>query len=210
MSNKAKIEASKNGPLMVSELTNFNNSKGKEIKHGESMALCRCGQSSNKPFCDGSHIKANFSDAKLAGREPNKTDNYVGKDITIHDNRGVCSHAGHCTDNSPKVFRSNSSPWIDPDGEETEKTKKTIKMCPSGALSYDSGNEHYKDQEREEAITIEKNGPYRVSGGLEFIDRDGNQPESREHYCLCRCGASKNKPFCDGAHWHIGFKDEKN
>jgi CDGSH-type Zn-finger protein/ferredoxin len=206
----AKIEAIKNGPLLVEGLKSFKNSKSEDIKNTDGMALCRCGQSSNKPFCDGTHYKAGFTDGKEDGRLPDEVKSYEGKDITIHDNRGVCSHAGHCTDNSPKVFRMKDQPWIAPDEDDADRTKKTIKMCPSGALAYDAGDEHYKDQNREPGINIEKDGPYRVVGGPDFRDVEANKPESKEHYSLCRCGQSKNKPFCDGAHWHAKFKDEKN
>ena len=94
--------------------------------------------------------------------------------------------------------------------KDTHKTAKTICMCPSGALSYTRDGVLHKDQDRKPSITISKDGPYRVVGGIEFEDPDGNKPESEEHYTLCRCGASNNKPFCSGAHWHIKFKDPKN
>jgi len=210
MKENAKINVSKNGPLVISGLANFNNSQGMPVEHGDCMRLCRCGASKNKPFCDDAHITIGFEDAKRPGRLPDRVKDYAGQDITIHDNRGVCSHAAHCTDNSPKVFRMNKRPWIDPDGEEAAKTKRTIRLCPSGALSYDTKDEHYKDQDRAEAINIEKNGPYRVVGGVALADKDGNRPESREHYTLCRCGAGKNKPFCDGTHWQVKFEDEYN
>jgi hypothetical protein len=83
-------------------------------------------------------------------------------------------------------------------------------MCPSGALSYTKDGILYKDQDREAGITISKNGPHRVVGGVELKDSKGSKPESKEHYTLCRCGGSKNKPFCSGQHWYIGFEDDKN
>ena len=83
-------------------------------------------------------------------------------------------------------------------------------MCPSGALSYTKDGVLYKDRDREPAITVSKNGPYYVVGGIESKDPMGSKPESKEHYTLCRCGASTNKPFCNGAHWDINFKDDKN
>ena len=83
-------------------------------------------------------------------------------------------------------------------------------MCPSGALSYTKDGVHYKDQEREPAIEIAQNGPYNIVGGIEFNDPIGSKPESKEHYTLCRCGASKNKPFCTGEHHDIHFEDDKN
>jgi CDGSH-type Zn-finger protein len=59
-------------------------------------------------------------------------------------------------------------------------------------------------------VTITQDGPYAVTGGIELVDQPLGEGASTEHYTLCRCGGSKNKPFCDGTHWHIGFKDEKN
>jgi CDGSH-type Zn-finger protein len=56
-------------------------------------------------------------------------------------------------------------------------------------------------------VTVTKDGPYAVTGGIELADVVFGEGASTEHYTLCRCGASKNKPFCDGSHWHVGFKD---
>ena len=89
--NKPSIEPTKNGPYKVGNLKNFNNYKGKPHETKQTMFLCRCGGSSNKPFCDGTHNKIGFTDEKKPDREPDKMDNYKGKALTIHDNRGVCS-----------------------------------------------------------------------------------------------------------------------
>jgi CDGSH-type Zn-finger protein len=207
---KPTIEPTKNGPYMVKNLTNLKNSRGETITTKPVMMLCRCGGSKNKPFCDGTHVKKGFTDEKEDDRVPDKLDDYKGKKITIHDNRGVCAHRGYCTDNAPTVFRSGKEPWIDPDGADAEETKKVIKTCPSGALSYTKDGILYKDQDREPAITTSKDGPYDVVGGPELKDPSGSSTESKEHYTLCRCGGSKNKPFCDGQHWYIKFKDSKN
>ena len=99
---------------------------------------------------------------------------------------------------------------IEPDKSDPEKTAKTIHMCPSGALSYTKDGVLYKDQDRLPSVTVSKNGPYRVVGEIGFNDLTGLKPESKEHYTLCRCGSSKNKPFCDGSHWHVNFKDDEN
>ncbi|GAI75668.1 unnamed protein product, partial [marine sediment metagenome] len=158
----------------------------------------------------GSHLIIGFRDDKEEGRVPDRLDTYEGEKISIHDNRGVCSHAGYCTDNSPKVFDMHQEPWVSPDDDNAEKTASTIRMCPSGALSYTKDGILHKDQGRKPSVNVSNNGPYRVVGGIEFSDPEGSVPESKEHYTLCRCGASKNKPFCSGAHWHIKFKDDKN
>ncbi|WP_440952685.1 CDGSH iron-sulfur domain-containing protein [Methanococcoides sp. FTZ1] len=210
MTDKPTIQPSTNGPYLVKDLKNLKNSKGKTFEEKPMMALCRCGNSSTKPFCDGTHLRVNFTGEKVESRQPDRMDDYVGKEITIHDNRGVCSHRGHCTDNLPSVFRMKRGPWIDPDGASAEEIMKVIEMCPSGALSYTKDGVLHKDLDREPGVTITKDGPYDVVGGIELDDPDGNTPESKEHYTLCRCGASKNNPFCSGQHWHVEFKDEKN
>jgi hypothetical protein len=108
------------------------------------------------------------------------------------------------------VFRRGKKPWIDPDAQDAEETARVIEMCPSGALSYTKDGILHKDLEREPAVVIVKDGPYEVQGGVVLEDPDGNKPESNEHYSLCRCGRSKNKPFCNGRHWDVEFKDPKN
>ena len=208
--SKPSIEPTLNGPYLVRNLTDLENSRGEAIETQPEMYLCRCGGSATKPFCDGTHLKIGFHSDKIRGGVPDRVDDYLGKGITIHDNRGVCSHSGYCTDNSPSAFRLGSEPWIDPDAADPEEIAETIKMCPSGALSYTKDGVLYKDQDRKPEIAVSKNGPHCVVGGTELKDPTGSKPESKEHYTLCRCGGSKNKPFCSGAHWDINFEDDKN
>ncbi len=208
--HKPSIGPTVNGPYLVKNLRDFENSKGKPIKTEPEMYLCRCGGSANKPFCDGTHTKIGFSGDKLAERVPDRLDDYTGKEITIHDNRGVCAHSEYCTDNLPSVFIMGREPWIDVEAAGPEEIATTIRMCPSGALSYTKERTLYKDQDREPAITVSRNGPHRIVGGIELKDPAGSKPESKEHYTLCRCGASRNKPFCSGTHWDINFQDDKN
>ena len=137
--DKTIIEVAEYGPYIVRGLKSFKNSRGENIVNIPVMALCRCGKSSSKPFCDGSHTQMGFKGEKLSGRVEDK-------------------------------------------------------------LNLD----------KELGIIIRKNGPFSVVGGPELKDTDGNNPESHEHYSLCRCGGSKNKPFCDGTHYKIKFKAEKN
>ncbi|MFC2018373.1 CDGSH iron-sulfur domain-containing protein [Chloroflexota bacterium] len=208
--NKPTIKVTANGPYLVKGLNDLNNSNGLPLEARPAMTLCRCGESANKPFCDGTHLRIGFRGDKNENRVPDKMDDYSGKEITIHDNRGVCAHAGFCTDNSPAVFTMKEEPWINPDADSPDKTARTIRMCPSGALSYTKDGTLYKDQARNPAIIVSKDGPYYVVGGPLLEDPGGSKPESGEHYTLCRCGGSKNKPFCNGAHWYIDFKDDKN
>jgi len=99
----SSIQPTRNGPYLVKKLKKLKNSKGEDLKLNPIMVLCRCGGSSNKPYCDGTHLKIGFTDQKEPDRVADKMDNYEGKDITIYDNRGVCSHRGHCTDNAQNV-----------------------------------------------------------------------------------------------------------
>jgi CDGSH-type Zn-finger protein len=208
--SKPTIECAPNGPYIVEKLENLQNSKGETIPTKPVIALCRCGGSAKKPFCDGTHSKIGFSGAKLSAGGKDVRKDYVGRKITIHDNRSICSHAGFCTERLNSVFRLKAEPWIDPDAAPVEQIIETVKKCPSGALSYSIAGVEHRDQDREPMITVSKDGPYCITGGIAFTGEPRGAGASEEHCTLCRCGASKNKPFCDGSHWHIGFKDEKN
>lgn len=207
MNKKVIITPAKNGPYVVQNLESVTESVGLPNKtEKETVALCRCGKSHTKPYCDGTHGKIDFDDAKQIDRVERKIDTYIGKKITIHDARGICSHAGYCTDGLPNVFRMGKEPWIDADAETVEKIIETIRKCPSGALSYEIDGVLYDNFNKNEQVMITEDGPYYVSGSIKLEDDDA--PTSDEHYALCRCGKSNNKPYCDGHHWYIKFKDD--
>ena len=140
----------------------------------------------------------------------NKEREYEGAEIDVYDNRVICSHAGECVSNLSSVFRLGERPWIAPDNAGVDEVVSTIKKCPSGALSYSVGGEHIRDFDHSSEILIAKDGPYNVEGFIELKTEEDLQPPSKEHFALCRCGASKNKPYCDGSHSDAGFKDEDN
>jgi CDGSH-type Zn-finger protein/truncated hemoglobin YjbI len=179
------------------------------------MALCRCGGSATKPFCDGTHASLEFTGSKDPKRVPDRRDTYVGEQITILDNRGICAHSGFCTDRLATVFRVDEDPYVAPSGGRMDEIIRAVRACPSGALSYAiDGREAREqvDQDRQPAIEVSKDGPYRITGRLQLIDAQSdderrNQGASREHYSLCRCGHSQNKPFCSGMHWYVNFHD---
>jgi truncated hemoglobin YjbI/CDGSH-type Zn-finger protein/uncharacterized Fe-S cluster protein YjdI len=133
------------------------------------------------------------------------------------DNRGICQHAGLCTDRLATVFHQAQEPFITPSGGRMDEIIRAVRDCPSGALSYAIDGREARDEvdhhdTREPVIEISKDGPYRVTGGIPLADEHGrdvarNQGASREHYALCRCGHSQNKPFCSGMHWYAGFRD---
>ncbi len=207
MNKKIKIGIAKNGPLVTNNLDKIVKSTGSYSSlSNKSIALCRCGKSKNKPFCDGTHGKIDFEDSQKPDRVKRQLDNYIGKEITIHDDRGICSHAGFCTDGLPNVFLMREDPWINPDSETVEKIIETIKKCPSGALSYTIDGIKYDNFFNEKEIVITENGPYHITGDIELAG--DFEPQTQNHYALCRCGHSKNKPFCSGQHWYEKFKDD--
>ena len=182
---------------------------GAPIPNQPYVALCRCGGSSTKPFCDGTHLTNGFRSEKSADRTPDRRRDYPGKGIVVHDNRGLCSHAGHCTEGRPDVFCEDAAegePWIRASAAEADAIVETVRSCPSGALSYSLGSVEHRDRDRAARIVVSADGPYQVEGGIELIGSEFGEGASREHYCLCRCGASRNKPFCDGSHWEAGFR----
>ena len=195
-----------NGPYFVTG-TALRGADGGDLPVGEGAALCRCGGSAKKPFCDGTHRRNGFQDANLADPAKNRRTAYAGKSITILDNRAICAHAGFCSDGLKQVFKEEGDPWIDPDGASAAQVIATIEKCPSGALSYAIGGKESRDRPGPPCITVTKDGPYAVTGGVELAGVAFGDGASKEHYTLCRCGASKNKPFCDGSHWDAGFKD---
>jgi CDGSH-type Zn-finger protein len=217
MATKPKIACLPNGPyyllndMRAAPVPNLRRASGEACASVRGVALCRCGGSENKPFCDGTHGKNGFRDDNRADPGKDKRDIYAGKRITIFDNRAICSHAGFCTDELKTVFRQRDSPWIDADAAEVDQIIKTIRKCPSGALSYAidgaTGKRQAEPPQRAPMVVVTDNGPYAVSGGIELVDVKFGDGASTEHYTLCRCGASRNKPFCDGSHWDIGFKD---
>ena len=101
-------------------------------------------------------------------------------------------------------------PWIHPDAASADEIIATIQKCPSGALSYSLDDVEHRDRGGEPTIFVAPNGPYVVSGGPDLLDTIWGEGASKEHLTLCRCGGSKNKPFCDGTHWYIEFTDDKN
>ena len=213
MDNKnISIKVLKDGPYVVKNISNFKNSKGEKIEAKEVMVLCRCGHSNNKPFCDGTHSKIGFSGKLEKDRSKDKRNSFKGKNVNVLDNPGMCSHAGFCDGNLKSVFWTleDGKRIAHPDEASKEEVIKIINMCPSGALSYEIDGKIYDKQNREPGITVSKDGPYNIVGSPELKDEINSKPDSTEHYTLCRCGGSKNKPFCDGSHFEIKFKDDKN
>ena len=210
---KPKIACLPNGPYYLinnqekKQVENLRNSNHEKYSSVVGIALCRCGASKNKPFCDGTHGVIGFRSERIEKSTDPKKRDYKGQKITVHDNRAVCCHSEVCVRTLSAVFDVSKKPWIDPDADDVEKLIETVKKCPSGALSYTVDGKEYKDYDNQPMITVSKNGPYFVTG-IELLGENFMDGVSKEHYALCRCGASKIKPFCDGMHAKVGFRDD--
>jgi CDGSH-type Zn-finger protein/truncated hemoglobin YjbI len=213
----AQIQVAHDGPYLVTNVPRLIDRLGAEERPVPQLALCRCGRSAIKPWCDGSHARTGFRDAKDPRRVPDRRDSYPGQEVTIFDNRGICQHSGLCTDRLATVFRTGAEPFVAPSGGRLDEIIRAVRDCPSGALSYAIGGIEARDQvdwgnARPPAIEVTKDGPYRITGAIALSGPNGAAEEraegaSREHYALCRCGQSQNKPFCSGMHWYVNFRD---
>jgi len=141
---------------------------------------------------------------------------YSNEDITIHWQPTLCTHSAVCIKGLGKVFDSRRRPWVDMTKGSTEAIMAQIKQCPSGALSFVMNEKEDKPvvgplpqvKENVQMPTIEclKDGPYLIREMITIKLPDGTEETRVGTTALCRCGASKNKPYCDGGHRAIGFE----
>ena len=174
------------------------------LPHDTPTSLCRCGQSSHKPFCDGTHLKVGFDGTEVASTqtfaEMEKV--YEGAGIKVHRVGVICQHSGFCVDNTTDWYQ------MLPDSDDITIKGRLIDMiehCPSGALVCEI-DEEIIEPDYPRAISPVEDGPYWVTGGVTIERSDGIPLEVRNRVTLCRCGRSKNKPLCDGTHMEIGFE----
>ena len=173
---------------------------------GDSYMLCRCGNSSKKPFCDSTHRRLPFDGSETASRGPSvaRRKVFAGRRITMSDDTSLCADAGFCGNRIEKVWdlieRSE-------DSQVRFQLMQMVERCPSGRLVYqlESGEEIEPDLPCQIAVTAD--GPYWVTGGIPIELSDGTLLEVRNRVTLCRCGQSGNKPLCDGTHTEIGFRE---
>ena len=205
---RPEIKPAANGPLLVQGMEKIvRYIDGKIFEGGDSVAPCRCGGSKKKPYCDGTHAKNGFSSEKDPSHLADKRENFEGGGIEVHDNRGVCAHAGRCTEGLPNVFRLRQEPFVDATAASADEIAATIEKCPSGALSYSIDGVEHSERGGESSAAFAPNGPYVFAGGAELHSKLG-EGATMDHFTLCRCGASTNKPFCSGAHWNVSFDED--
>ena len=222
-----QVKVTLNGPYEVSGMvpvrmetigTNLHNESVKWIP-GKTFTpteqpfyLCRCGHSHHKPFCDNTHLKIHFDGTETAGHT-----NYIdeaelleGPTMLLTDVQKLCAFARFCDPNGQvwSMVDDTDAPRI------REQFIKQVGECPSGRLvAWDRETKQPIEPLLSPEIGVVEDpskgvsGPLWLQGGIEVIDANGQPYEVRNRVTLCRCGASSNKPFCDGTHVSNGFKD---
>jgi CDGSH-type Zn-finger protein len=228
MKNEQKVKITENGPYLVSGSISLDEQTVIFDKDGfpekweksatyplkESYALCRCGKSKNKPFCDGSHLNEDFDGTETADRHKfaEKADKITGPELIVDDVAEYCIGAGFC--------HRAGSVWNLVEKSADKKSKEIAieecTNCPSGRLvARDAKSGKIIEEGLMPEICLiehpEKNlsGPIWVKGGIAIESADGVEYEKRTRVTLCRCGKSANKPFCDGTHLETGFNAKK-
>lgn len=222
------IKVTKDGPYLVyripkiesKEILTDENGICMEYKECKSfevktdpVSLCRCGKSKNAPFCDAAHIRIQFDGEETASFKPILEDatKYEGPNLTLMDNEKFCAFARFCD--------AHGSIWnLVNSGDEISDTDaiREARLCPSGRLLLFDKNGKPLDSNLPQSIAVLEDtglkisGPIWVKGGIRVESADGKSYEIRNKQTLCRCGKSKNKPFCDSTHVHIKFRAKTN
>lgn len=137
---------------------------------------------------------------------------FTNGEITVIWKQHKCIHSAVCVKRLPAVFNPAHRPWVIIQGSDTESIRTTIDLCPSGALTYRMNDEAAEQENNtppihHTQIKVVPNGPLLINGPAEIVDQNGKKENKSIIFALCRCGASHNKPYCDGTHNFIGFKD---
>ena len=218
-----RVKVRPNGPYVVTGGVPVSRRRMVVSEHGEPMtwqtreristpaayALCRCGGSANKPFCDNTHKTKGFDGAETAPTTDydDRARTYDCTGVVMRDDRSICEHAGFCGNRITNVWKMAKEGVTD-DSIARAQLMAMIERCPSGALTYRlSATEPDVEPDLPVAICVVDDGPLFVTGGLPVTRSDGQHFEPRNRVTLCRCGGSANKPLCDGTHKTIGFQD---
>jgi len=178
--------------------------KGPALASTDRYALCRCGASDRKPFCDGTHARVGFDGTEVAaGTYDERSRPHEGPGIVVRDDRSICVHAGFCGTAATNVWKMVRH------SDATDVRSQMIAMverCPSGALTYRfEGADADNEPDLPLQVAVVPDGPLVVTGGVPVTRADGQPLETRNRMTLCRCGRSGDKPLCDGTHKAVGF-----
>ena len=141
---------------------------------------------------------------------------YTNGEVTVVWKPKTCIHSTLCWKGMIEVFNPRERPWIKMDGASNEKIIGQVRKCPSGALSYFLNDKLTADAEQEKdkvvaesasviKVVVSANGPYLLNTECLIVHSDGREETKTGSVALCRCGASSNKPYCDGSHGRVGF-----
>ena len=194
MTKNISLTVIENGPIKVSGKATFQYcGDPMATKEGEDVYLCRCGLSSNAPFCDGSHSKQGFvAEPPKAGKKSIAV--WEGKTLRTFFNPNTCMHVFYC-----KPLKELRKQELAGDAEAAKKIAEVVQSCPSGALTYESREPIDCEAPQGADIDIIEGGEIRVQCNFE-INEDLQEKQPSDRATLCRCGLSENKPWCDGRH----------
>ncbi|MCH9685943.1 MAG: CDGSH iron-sulfur domain-containing protein [Deltaproteobacteria bacterium] len=195
MSKNLSLTVLENGPLKISGDTMTVQYCGEPITvdAGSDIYVCRCGESSNPPFCDGSHAKTGFVAEPPTG-ERKDVHVWEGKTIRTFFNPNTCMHVFYC-----KPLKELRKRELEGDAEAAAEIARVVQSCPSGALSYEAKDVPAPAPVAQPDIDIMEGGELRIQCAFE-INADLQERQASDRATLCRCGLSKNKPWCDGRH----------
>ncbi len=136
---------------------------------------------------------------------------YEADEITVTFDPNRCIHSEVCIHSLPAVFDLRRKRWIRPDAASAEAVADAIRRCPSGALQFRLAKESGTDGSTVAAapaprVRLTPDGPLVVDGPVTILREDGTTVERDGTVALCRCGGSRDKPFCDGSHARLGFR----
>ncbi|MFK7952792.1 MAG: (4Fe-4S)-binding protein [Ekhidna sp.] len=134
---------------------------------------------------------------------------YSNEDLTVVWKPKQCIHSEKCFHGLSSVFNPNNRPWVNVEGAISQEIKDQIDKCPSGALSYKLKNMSLNDKEDnigESQVEVLKDGPLMLFGNASVRHYDGTETSKKKATAFCRCGASGDKPYCDGSHKKVGFE----
>jgi uncharacterized Fe-S cluster protein YjdI len=134
---------------------------------------------------------------------------YRTESITVTFDPNVCIHSAECLRGDPEVFDVRRARWIRPELAPAEKVAEVVRRCPSGALqaTLHTAEVPAEPPSTQVVVEVRKDGPLVVSGPVRIEAHDGALVCEQDRVALCRCGGSARKPYCDGTHTRIGFRD---